>query len=82
MNLKLEQLRANTRRHFFKQSGLGFGAIALQQMLSAETAAAAKPRLSPHLLAAAAAICAGPGLWAGRRLSSYSILISTRSACL
>jgi hypothetical protein len=44
MNLKLEQLRANTRRHFFKQSGLGFGAIALQQMLSAETAAAAKPR--------------------------------------
>ena len=44
MNLKLEQLRANTRRHFFKQSGLGFGAIALQQLLSAETTAAAKPR--------------------------------------
>ena len=36
MNLKLEQLRAHTRRHFFKQSGLGFGAIALQQMLAAE----------------------------------------------
>lgn len=44
MNLKLEKLRANTRRHFFKQSGLGFGAIALQQLLSAETTAAAKPR--------------------------------------
>jgi hypothetical protein len=44
MNLKLEQLRANTRRHFFKQSGLGFGAIALQQLLSAETTAAAEPR--------------------------------------
>ena len=44
MNLKLEQLRANTRRHFFKQSGLGFGAIALQQMLSAETATPTKPR--------------------------------------
>ena len=36
MNLKLEQLRAQTRRHFFNQAGLGFGAIALQQMLAAE----------------------------------------------
>ena len=36
MNLKLEQLRAQTRRHFFNQAGLGFGAIALQQLLAAE----------------------------------------------
>lgn len=36
MNLKLEQLRAQTRRHFFNQASLGFGAIALQQMLAAE----------------------------------------------
>ena len=38
MNLKIEQLRAQTRRHFFKQTGLGFGAVALQQLLTAEDA--------------------------------------------
>lgn len=37
MNLKMEQLRAQTRRHFFGQAGLGFGAIALQQLLAAES---------------------------------------------
>ncbi|MEM7010072.1 MAG: DUF1501 domain-containing protein, partial [Verrucomicrobiota bacterium] len=34
MNLHHEQLRAKTRRHFLANSGLGFGAIALQQLLA------------------------------------------------
>ena len=32
--LDLQQAQAHTRRHFFGQAGLGFGAIALQQLLA------------------------------------------------
>ena len=37
MNLKIEQTRAQTRRHFFGQAGLGFGALALSDLLAADT---------------------------------------------
>ncbi|MDA8698038.1 DUF1501 domain-containing protein [Rhodopirellula sp.] len=35
--LRLEKLRAQTRRHFFGQAGMGFGAIALSSLLSQQT---------------------------------------------
>ena len=37
MNLKIEQTRAQTRRHFFGQAGLGFGALALSDLLAADS---------------------------------------------
>ena len=40
MNLKLEQTHALTRRHFFGQAGLGFGAIALENLLRQNSHAA------------------------------------------
>ena len=36
MNLHHEKVRAQTRRHFFGQAGLGFGALALNQLLAEE----------------------------------------------
>ena len=36
LNNQLKQLQAQTRRHFFRNSGLGFGAIALQSLLTDE----------------------------------------------
>ncbi|MFT6242164.1 MAG: hypothetical protein ACJAQT_004267, partial [Akkermansiaceae bacterium] len=36
MNLHYEKVHAQTRRHFFGQAGLGFGSIALSQLLAAE----------------------------------------------
>lgn len=41
MNLKFEQTRAQTRRHFFGQAGMGFGSMALSQLLAAESKPAA-----------------------------------------
>ena len=38
MNLHHEKVRAQTRRHFFGQAGMGFGAMALNQLLAAEQA--------------------------------------------
>lgn len=43
MNLNQQQVHAKTRRHFFGQAGLGFGALALQSMLSGRAAAGAEP---------------------------------------
>ena len=37
--LKLEKSRAETRRHFFGQAGMGFGAIALSSLLTQDTEA-------------------------------------------
>ena len=39
MNLpnRLQNTQAITRRHFFGQTGLGFGSIALSQLLANET---------------------------------------------
>jgi hypothetical protein len=36
MNVQYEKVRAQTRRHFFGQAGLGFGALALNQLLAEE----------------------------------------------
>lgn len=36
MNGQYEKVRAQTRRHFFGQAGLGFGALALNQLLAEE----------------------------------------------
>ena len=36
LSLRLQKARALTRRHFFKNAGLGFGAVALQSLLSRE----------------------------------------------
>ena len=36
MNVQYEKVRAQTRRHFFGQAGLGFGALALDQLLAEE----------------------------------------------
>jgi hypothetical protein len=36
MNLQLQRTRALTRRHFFSQSGLGLGGIALQSLVAAQ----------------------------------------------
>lgn len=36
MNFHYEKARAQTRRHFFGQTGLGFGALALNQLLAEE----------------------------------------------
>lgn len=36
MNVQYEKVRAQTRRHFFGQAGLGFGAMALNQLLAEE----------------------------------------------
>ena len=38
--LRLEKTRAETRRHFFGQAGMGFGALALSSLLQQETNAA------------------------------------------
>ena len=40
MNLKLQKTQAITRRHFFGQTGLGFGAMALQSLLTNDAHAA------------------------------------------
>ncbi len=47
MNLHHHRARATTRRHFFGQAGLGFGAIALQSLLSNESSATQASYLIP-----------------------------------
>ncbi len=49
MNPYLFQARALTRRHFFRNSGLGFGALALQSLMGRGTAAGAvaSPGMNP-----------------------------------
>jgi len=44
MNIQLEALKAQTRRHFFGDCGLGLGAIALAGLLGNDRVAAAKAR--------------------------------------
>jgi len=47
MNPKLEILQAMTRRHFFKHSQAGLGAIALASMLSKDAPAAPAAAANP-----------------------------------
>ena len=44
MNPSYRKAQSETRRHFFKRSGLGFGAMALQSLLSREHAVGAEPQ--------------------------------------
>src|SRR5437762_3599522 len=47
MTPDLHHTRAVTRRHFFKTSGLGFGAMALHALLSRNSASAAAAGANP-----------------------------------
>jgi hypothetical protein len=42
-----DQIREITRRHFFQRSGLGFGALALGQLLNSRAATCAEPDTNP-----------------------------------
>lgn len=51
MNMQLEQVRAVTRRHFFSQAGLGFGAMALSALLARDGRGAAPETVPDNPLA-------------------------------
>jgi len=51
VNMHVEQVRAVTRRHFFSQAGLGFGAMALGALLARDGRGAAPETVSGNPLA-------------------------------